>query len=344
MKEEINPTRTIRVPADQVRTRIDRFLSEASQTASRTFWQRAIRSGLVRLNGKSCRPSEMVEAGDEIRWTEAPIVEAARLVSPLNAFAPERILYQDRDLLVIDKPKDLVVHPSRGHHDDTLVHYLLPWLSDVDQTGDFRPGIIHRLDKDTTGCMIVARTPEIKEMMALAIAERRIDRLYLALCEGQLEPGTGTIEAPVGRDPKNRLRMAVVRDGRFALTHFTTVAAWQHFSLLLLKLTTGRTHQIRVHLSSLGHPLVGDELYGGRRLAQFETQALHAWRIAFTHPRDGARRHFEAPLPLPWSSVWSHLGWIESGLNAVPWNQEPWTPDLRNPLEGALAASGLAFC
>lgn len=289
-------TRTILVPGDQAPIRIDRFLSDASDT-SRTAWQRSIRGQQVRLNGALVRANDLVQAGDRIEIIVAVAAKLPPMAIPRDAFEPERILYQDDALLVVNKPKGLVVHPSRGHTDETLVHYLLPWLEASDESGDFRPGIVHRLDKDTTGCLVVARTSAVKEKMTQAISQRLVDRWYLALCEGKIEPRSGIVDAPVGRDRKNRVRMAVERQGRAARTHFTTLAEWPHCSLVLLKLETGRTHQIRVHMAYIDHPLAGDPLYGPRHTLPILGQALHAGLLGFVHPQTGAGLNFEVPLP-----------------------------------------------
>jgi len=328
-------TRTILVPGDQAPIRIDRFLSDASDT-SRTAWQRSIRGQQVRLNGALVRANDLVQAGDRIEIIVAVAAKLPPMAIPRDAFEPERILYQDDALLVVNKPKGLVVHPSRGHTDETLVHYLLPWLEASDESGDFRPGIVHRLDKDTTGCLVVARTSAVKEKMTQAISQRLVDRWYLALCEGKIEPRSGIVDAPVGRDRKNRVRMAVERQGRAARTHFTTLAEWPHCSLVLLKLETGRTHQIRVHLSSLGHPLVGDGLYGGRPGPGFDTQALHAWRLGFAHPLSGERLCLVAPLPESWTLALAALGAAESFALPKESEEGVWRPGIGEALMESL--------
>jgi 23S rRNA pseudouridine1911/1915/1917 synthase len=332
---------TIHVPEDQAAIRLDRFLTDRLQ-GSRATWQRAIRAEQVKLNGKPVRANQMVRAGDLV--VVAAVSDAAPLVltpSP-EPFAEARILYQDDALLVVNKPAGVVVHPSRGHSENTLVHYLLPWLSNVDQSGQFRPGIVHRLDKDTSGCLVVARTHEVQQRLSEAIAARQVERWYLALCQGQVTPAEGVIDAPIGRDPKNRLRMAVERRGRAAVTHFFTVATWSRYALLLLKLETGRTHQIRVHLSSLGHPLAGDILYGGEPFAGFAGQALHAWRICFNHPEaSDVRICREAPLPGAWRSAWDTLG----PSDRLRWPNEteggPWSNAITGPLQATLVENGI---
>ncbi len=316
----MNPSRerTIRVPPEFAGWRLDRTLAElAPQSGSRTFWQRAIRQGAVCLNGQPVRASTLVRADDTISVDEPsaaqpqPAVQAASL-------DPACILYEDPFLLVVNKPVGMVVHPSRGHAADSLVQALMPWLSESERFPELgRPGIVHRLDKDTSGCLLVARTRDVHERLAEALKQREIHRLYLGLTQGVVNPPQATVEAPVGRDPKHRLKMATVRQGRPARTHWLAVAEWNAFSLLWLKLDTGRTHQIRVHLSSLGHPLIGDILYGGSPQGDFATQALHAWQIRFDHPVTGREMMVNAPLPRGWRALWRTLG-APSRLGRLP--------------------------
>ncbi len=314
----LNRERMIRVPPKYAGWRLDRALPELfPEFRSRTFWQRAIRQGLVRLNGKPTRVATVVRAEDTITVDEAPESEPQR-VTRIEHFDPERILYEDAFLLVVNKPVGMVVHPSRGHTEDSLVQSLWPWLSEVERFPDAsRPGIVHRLDKDTSGCLLVARTREVHERLAAALKRREIHRLYLALAQGVVDPRQATVEAPVGRDPKHRLKMATVWQGRPARTHWIAVAEWDAFSLLWLKLDTGRTHQIRVHLASVAHPLVGDMLYGGSPWQDFNTQALHAWQLRFDHPVTGQEVVVNAPLPPAWGTLWRALG-RPSRLDPLP--------------------------
>ncbi|HSZ13787.1 MAG TPA: RluA family pseudouridine synthase [Solirubrobacteraceae bacterium] len=214
---------------------------------------------------------------------------------------PFTIAYQDEHLLVVDKAPGVVVHPARGHREDTLAQLLAPLLdesADTDDTDPERRGIVHRLDRDTSGLLVVARTPEALTLLQRALAERRIDREYLALVEGRPPARSGTIEAPIGRDPRVRTRMAVGGSGqREARTHFTLERALADTSLLRLKLETGRTHQIRVHLQAIGHPVAGDPEYGSPGMLGLERQFLHATRLAFEHPVSGERVDVTSPLP-----------------------------------------------
>jgi 23S rRNA pseudouridine1911/1915/1917 synthase len=213
----------------------------------------------------------------------------------MNAGAQLRIAFGDEHLLVVDKPAGLVVHPARGHREDTLSQLLAPQLAGGDPE---RAGIVHRLDRDTSGLLVVARSAEAHRLLQAALSARRIEREYLALVEGRPPARTGTIEAPIGRDPRVRTRMAVggaaARDAR---THFTLERALNGTSLLRLKLETGRTHQIRVHLQAIGHPVVGDPEYGTAGMLGLERQFLHSARLSFDHPITGERVDVSSPLP-----------------------------------------------
>lgn len=213
----------------------------------------------------------------------------------MSAGEPLRIAYEDEHLLVVDKPAGLVVHPARGHREDTLSQLLAPLLAGGDPE---RAGIVHRLDRDTSGLLVVSRSPEAHRLLQAALAGRRIEREYLALVEGRPPARTGTIEAPIGRDPRIRTRMAVGGVApREARTHFTLERALPDASLLRLRLETGRTHQIRVHLQAIGHPVVGDPEYGMAGMLGLERQFLHATRLAFDHPITGERVDVSSPLP-----------------------------------------------
>jgi 23S rRNA pseudouridine1911/1915/1917 synthase len=209
---------------------------------------------------------------------------------------PLEIVYQDEHLLVVDKGPGLVVHPARGHREDTLAQLLAPLAAGGEEPE--RAGIVHRLDRDTSGLLVVSRSPEAHRRLQAALAERKIEREYLALVEGRPPARTGTIEAPIGRDPRVRTRMAVGGAGaREARTHFSLERALAGTSLLRLRLETGRTHQIRVHLQAIGHPVAGDPEYGTPGLLGLERQFLHATRLAFDHPMTGERLEVRSPLP-----------------------------------------------
>jgi 23S rRNA pseudouridine1911/1915/1917 synthase len=217
------------------------------------------------------------------------------MVDSPPAPAPFTIAYEDEHLLVIDKAPGLVVHPARGHREDTLSQLLAPSLAGGEPE---RAGIVHRLDRDTSGLLVVARSEEAHRLLQQALAQRRIEREYLALVEGRPPARSGTIDAPIGRDPRVRTRMAVDGSGaREARTHFTLERALAETSLLQLRLETGRTHQIRVHLQAIGHPVCGDPEYGSAGLLGLERQFLHATRLAFEHPLTGRRVEVRSPLP-----------------------------------------------
>lgn len=305
---------TLNVPPEKAGARLDRLLAEAYPERSRTFWQREIQAGRVTLNGRPAKARDLPRTGDRIVIDAEPEGSAPPAPTPVpvpvfsDPLPRARVLYVDESLLIVDKPRGMVVHPARGHWDDTLVHHLGPWLQGGDDLGTLRPGIVHRLDKDTTGCLVVARTGPVRDRLSEAIRARTVERWYLAVVEGVLDPPAGVVDAPIGRDPGNRLKMAPVLRGRTARTHYLTVAVWRRASLLLLKLETGRTHQIRVHLSAIGHPVAGDALYGARMAIGFESQALHAWRVRFPHPLHAGVVTAAAPVPADWSAVLGGLG------------------------------------
>jgi 23S rRNA pseudouridine1911/1915/1917 synthase len=301
----------ITAPEEAAGQRADKFLADAIGTLSRSRVKALIETGQVcRDNATLVQAAEPVRAGICYRVNLPAAVPAA----PEPQKIPFPILYEDDDLIVLDKPAGLVVHPAPGSPDHTLVNALLAHCGDTlpGIGGERRPGIVHRLDRDTSGVMVVAKTEVSLAKLSAAFAARDIDRIYLALVWGQPIPPAGQIEGPIGRDPRDRKRMAVTAGGRAALTHYRTQQAWgTALALLECRLATGRTHQIRVHLSRAGHPLVGDPVYlrrvpGAARglppelrgmLLDFPRQALHAARLGFDHPRTGAKLLFETPPP-----------------------------------------------
>jgi len=283
------------VPKEAARLRLDQFLARELPKFSRSRIQQLIRKHFVILNRSPARPRDLVRAGDHIEINEPPPekIDIQPEAIPLN------VLYEDEDLIVINKPPGLVVHPGAGHREHTLVNALLhhfPTLSGIG--GKERPGIVHRLDKETSGCLVVAKNDEAHRGLSAQFAERTVDKIYLALVAGKLRRIAGAIEERIGRHPVDRQRMSVAsKRGRAAKTEYRVVSASSEMSLVECKLHSGRTHQIRVHLHHLGHPVLGDKIYGGRFAKTFPRQMLHAWKLGFQHPRSGERKNFEAPLP-----------------------------------------------
>lgn len=294
--------------------RLDAYLA-ARLPLSRSRIAQLIETGAVLLNGSVPRKRDVPALGDLVEVRVPPAQP-----SPLTPEAiPLDILFQDEDLLVIDKPAGLVVHPAPGHRGGTLVNALLHEVGDLSGIGGvLRPGIVHRLDKDTSGLMIVAKNDLAHGRLAEELRRRRIVRRYLAAAWGHLTEERTTVDAPIGRHPGDRKRMAVIEGGRRAVTHFTVLERWRAADLVRAQLETGRTHQIRVHLAHLGHPVVGDPVYapgrergfsgGARAWAQelarrVPRQFLHATELRFTHPRSGDEMHFHSPLPADLSAA-----------------------------------------
>ena len=279
--------------------RLDLFLAASESSLSRSQAQKLIEEGFVQLNGSTCtRKNYRLQPGDIVSFfIPAPAAPPRAEQIPLD------IIYEDDDLLVINKPRGMVVHPAPGHQRGTLVSALLAHCRTLSTLGGpERPGIVHRLDKDTTGLLLVAKSDYVHSSLTAQLKARTLRREYLALVHGEVRPAVGRIEAPIGRHPRHRKRMAVVPRGREAITRYRVLACAGPFSLLQVSLETGRTHQIRVHLSFIKHPLVGDPLYGGSSPADplqqlLQGQALHARRLSFNHPRSGRRFSFTAPLP-----------------------------------------------
>jgi len=281
---------------DELGERLDVVLA-ARGAVTRTLAQRALRGGLVTLNGAAARPSHRLEPGDVVEGElPEPVVSV-----PAAEDIPVDVRYSDDHLMVISKPAGLVTHPARGHETGTLVNALLALGGTLSQEGSTRPGIVHRLDKDTSGLLLVAKDDSAQEALVEAIRHREVERRYLALVRGVPPAATGTIEAPVGRHPTKRRLMAVVAGGKPSVTHYEVLQAADDRALLDVTLGTGRTHQIRVHLAHLGHPVLGDKVYGGHsertKALGLERPFLHAWRLAFTHPATGEPIEIEDPLP-----------------------------------------------
>lgn len=282
------------VTLEENKTRLDKLLAEQDQEHSRSQIQQWIAEGHVRVNGKTVKANYKCETGDRIEWTE-PEPEPLSL-EPENI--PLDIVYEDEDVIVINKPRGMVVHPSAGHQSGTLVHALLYHCDDLSGiNGVERPGIVHRIDRDTSGLLVVAKNDKAHASLAEQLQDKTLSRKYEAIVHGVIEHETGLIDAPIARDPKDRQRMAVVQGGKPAVTHFRVLDRYDRFSHVECRLETGRTHQIRVHMKYIGHPLVGDPKYGPRKTLDIGGQALHAKELGFIHPTTKEYMEFSAPAP-----------------------------------------------
>lgn len=275
--------------------RIDKFLAQKLDK-SRSLVQKLIKDELVLVNGEVVKTNYSVSDGDEIDVKQLDAVDNTNIIpQPMDL----DIVYEDDDLLVINKPSGLVVHPAPRHYQDTLVNGLLAYsnkLSDIN--GEFRPGIVHRIDKDTSGLLVVCKNNEAHEELANQLSDKTLFRQYLAIVHGEIEEDEGEIIAPIGRDPRDRVKMAVVaKNSKEAQTNFKVLERYDHYTLVSCNLLTGRTHQIRVHFDFINYPLVGDPLYGIKPTINTKGQALHAYKLGFIHPRSGEYMEFEAKPP-----------------------------------------------
>ncbi|MDP9180233.1 MAG: RluA family pseudouridine synthase [Chloroflexota bacterium] len=286
--------KTHHLMADRAGERLDAFLARRLPELSRTNLKRLIDSGFVTIDGRVPKPSEKTREGVELT-VEVPPPEELSLEPEA---IPLTIVYQDSDLLVVDKPPGLTVHPAPGHPSGTLVNALLAACPDLQGiSGTLRPGIVHRLDKDTSGLLVVAKNDRAMRALQSQLTERSVHKTYLALVQGVPKPREGQIEAPIGRNPRNRKKMAVVDNGRESTTRYRVREELPGgYALLEVEPVTGRTHQIRVHLAAIGHPVFGDPLYG-RASELLGRQFLHAWKLAFRMPLGGREVEFESPLP-----------------------------------------------
>ena len=277
--------------------RLDKYLAEQFPEQTRSYLQKLIKDGEVLVNGKNVKTGYQLSKGDEV---SVNIPEPKELdVEPQKMDLD--IVYEDDDVILINKPKGMVVHPAPGHTTDTLVNGLLYHCKDnlSGINGVARPGIVHRIDRDTTGILIVCKNDMSHNSIAAQLKEHSINRRYRALVHGNLKDDTGTIEGPIGRHPIDRKKMAInERNGKPAVTHYSVLERFGNYTLIECKLETGRTHQIRVHMTSIGHPLVGDEVYGPAKCPfKLQGQSLHAMVLGFVHPRTGEYMEFSADLP-----------------------------------------------
>lgn len=284
----------LEVPAEAESERLDRFVTDRLPDTSRSFVQRLIESGGVLINGDVPRPSQRVSQGDAIE-VRVPRPKEPTEITPAHIAVP--IVFEDDDVIVFDKPAGLVVHPAPGHEHGTLVN-VLRWIRpEIVMPGTERPGIVHRLDKDTSGLIVVAKNERARLSLLGQWQKRDVIKDYTALVIGTLRDNEATVDAPIGRDPHNRKRMAVVRDGRPAFTHLRVTGRYPGFTLLDVRIETGRTHQIRVHCAFVKHPVAADTLYGGATSKiSLDRQFLHARRLQFSLP-GGQSVDVEAPLP-----------------------------------------------
>ena len=273
--------------------RIDKQLGHHFSQYSRSQIQKWISDGNVKVNGHPVKPKYKLTVGDEV--TIAPEKPQEIDLEPENI--PLDIVYEDDDVVVVNKPQGMVVHPAPGHPDHTLVNALLYHCPLSTINGEFRPGIVHRIDKDTSGLLMVAKNDMAHRSLAAQLKAKTNKREYVALVHGVIKDDQGTIDAPIGRSRKDRKKQAIVSDGRHAVTHFKVLKRYRHYTLVSCRLETGRTHQIRVHMKSIGHPLVGDPLYGPRKTLPGAGQYLHARLLGFKHPRTGKEMVFTKPLP-----------------------------------------------
>ena len=289
--------RILHIDSDLAGERLDRALTDEEEGLTRSAVQKLLERGLITVNGKPAAKNAKLKSGDVVEMIlPEPQEIAAR---PENI--PLDIVYEDNDLLVVNKPKGMVVHPAPGHTDGTLVNALLAHCGDSLSgiNGELRPGIVHRIDKDTSGLLIVAKNDLAHRGLAEQIQVHSFTREYQAVVYGVFKQDSGTVNAPIGRDANDRKRMTVTNQhARHAVTHYQVNTRYQGFTHLVLRLETGRTHQIRVHMAHLGHPVAGDPVYGPKKIiTRLEGQCLHAGKIGFVHPRSGAYLEFEAPLP-----------------------------------------------
>ena len=286
----------IKVVEIENQKRLDQYLAQKQNDLSRTMIKKLIEEGQITVNGKNVKTSYTVQAGDTIKI----IVPEAKETKLEAQEIPLDIVYEDKDIIVVNKPKGMVVHPAVGNPDGTLVNAIMAHckenLSGI--SGELRPGIVHRLDKDTSGLLIVAKNDKAHIAISNQIQNREVKKVYLALVRGNVPEDEATIDMPIGRSTKDRKKMAVTKNGKNAITHFKVLERFGNYTFLEVRIETGRTHQIRVHMSEIGHPVVGDMVYSnGKNEFGVEGQMLHAKSLTFKHPTTGKLLNLEAPLP-----------------------------------------------
>jgi 23S rRNA pseudouridine1911/1915/1917 synthase len=294
----------LRPAPDDLGARLDRYVADQLPDLSRGTVQALIESGRVLVDGQQRKPKFRMTPGEVVSVEIPPPQIDEILPDPI----PLKIVYEDADVIVVDKPAGMVVHPAPGHPRGTLANALLAHVPGLSVGGSQRPGIVHRLDKDTSGLIVAAKTDRGRTALVTQWEDRSVEKNYLTLVSGSVDDAEATIDAPIGRDPKNRQRMAVLRSGRPAVTRFRVIERFPKATLLDVSIETGRTHQIRVHLAFIGHPIIGDQVYGRPRPTdlQLERQFLHACGLAFQLP-DGSTLRLESPLPDDLRSILEQL-------------------------------------
>lgn len=294
------------VKKEEENTRIDSYLSRKNEDISRVAIQRLIEEEKILVNGKKVKPSYKIEEKDIITLDEQPPKEISLKAQEI----PIEIIYEDKDIIVVNKPKGMVVHPANGNPDGTLVNCLMAIckesLSGIG--GEIRPGIVHRLDKYTSGIIIVAKNDKAHINMSEQIKNHEVQKTYLALVKGIVKENEATINMPIGRSTKDRKKMAVTKNGKEAITHFKVLKRYNNYTLLQVQIETGRTHQIRVHLSEIGYPIVGDTTYSnGKNKWNIKGQCLHAKSLKFKHPITGKEMFLEARMPSYFEEILKEL-------------------------------------
>lgn len=290
-------TQRFKVGAEDAGIRIDRYLSDQCREVSRSYLQKLLKEAMVLVDGKPVKSNYKVNADDEIQLSVPEAVEPEIEAEEMDL----DILYEDKDIIIINKPKGMVVHPAAGHYSGTLVNGLMAHcrqdLSGIN--GVMRPGIVHRIDMDTTGVLAVCKNDMAHNSVAAQLKEHSITRKYYAIVHGRVKEDEGTVNAPVGRHPLDRKKMSInEKNGREAVTHYKVLEHFKQFTYVECQLETGRTHQIRVHMASIGHPLLGDTVYGSSKNPfHLQGQTLHAGVLGIIHPRTGEYMEFTAPLP-----------------------------------------------
>ncbi|CAD2075950.1 pseudouridine synthase [Phocicoccus schoeneichii] len=298
----------INLTEDAIGKRLDQFLVQIIEDTSRTDVQNRIKEGLITVNGNTVKPNYKIKEDDLIEYLERELVDSEIKPENLNL----DIIYEDEAVAVVYKPKGMVVHPAAGNNSGTFVNglmYQLDSLSGIN--GELRPGIVHRIDKDTSGLLMVAKNDVAHRDLSEQLQNKTVDRKYVALVHGVIPHNKGTIDAPIGRNPKERQEMAVVDNGKDAVTHFNVIERYEDYTLLECVLETGRTHQIRVHMNYIGYPIVGDPKYGQKTKFKTNGQLLHAGTVGFIHPTTKEHLVFKSELPVEFTEVLNELGEFE---------------------------------